>query len=255
MKKVSLITSAVIALTTSAMADNIGGEVAIGLWNHDPSGWIQNPANTSDTNKVDLDKDLNLNTKSEVYIRAKIEHPIPLFPNIRVAYTQVNSNGNTADLTKTFNFGNKTFTVGSTIKTDIQLNSFDTSLYYEIIDIGFDADLGITFRYIDGYTEIYAINNNLNQRIDTQVLFPMIYANVRVPLPFLDNLSIGAEGNYITYDGSIIYDLQADVRYEFFMGLGVEAGYRAQKYKFDDIDNTSSDIDIEGFFIGAVWDF
>jgi len=83
----------------------------------------------------------------------------------------------------------------------------------------------------------------------------MIYANVRVPVPFLENLSIGAEGNYITYDGSTVYDLQADVRYEIFMGLGIEAGYRAQKYKLDDIDDTSSDIDIEGFFIGAVWDF
>jgi outer membrane protein len=247
MKKVSLITSAIVALTTSVMADTIGGEVAIGIWNHDPSGWIQ-----YNGDKIDLKDDLNLDSKSEVYFRAKVEHPIPIIPNIRVAYTQVNSSGN-ANLTKSIQFGNNTFTANSTTTTDIQLNSLDATLYYEIIDIGFDADLGITFRYIDGYTEINTAVTN--SRVDIKAPFPMLYANVRVPLPFLGDLSVGAEGNFITYDGNTVYDLQADVRYEFFMGLGVEAGYRAQKYKFDNIDDTNSDIDIEGFFIGAVWDF
>ena len=258
MKKVSLITSTVIALTTSAMADNIGGEVAIGLWNHDPSGWIQYPANSTDANKVDLDKDLNLNTKSEVYIRAKIEHPIPLIPNIRFAYTQVHSNG-AAVSSRNFKFGNKTFPLSAAITSNTQLDSFDATLYYEIIDTGIDTDLGVTFRYIDGYTDLYATGGGLvsplHQRNNISAIIPMIYGNVRVPLPFLDNLSIGTEGNFITYDGNTVYDLQADVRYEFFMGLGVEAGIRVQKYKLDDIDDTSSDIDIEGFFIGAVWDF
>jgi len=258
MKKVSLLTSTIVALTTSAMADNIGGEVAIGLWNHNPSGWIQYPANSTNANKIDLDSDLNLDTKSEVYIRAKIEHPIPLIPNIRVAYTQVNSSGDAVS-TKNFEFGNETFTVDSTITTDAQLDSLDATLYYEIIDIGFDADLGITFRYIDGITDLYATGGGLvspvHQRSNISAIVPMIYGNVRIPLPFLDNFSVGAEGNFITYDGNTVYDLQADVRYEFFMGLGVEAGIRVQKYKLDDIDDTSSDIDIKGFFIGAVWDF
>jgi len=258
MKKISLITSVIITLTTSAIADNIGGEIAIGGWNHNPSGWIQYPTNSTEENKINLDKDLNLNTKSEIYIRAKIEHPIPLIPNIRLAYTQVHSNGDAVS-SRNFKFGNKTFPLSAAITSDTQLDSFDATLYYEIIDTGIDTDLGVTFRYIDGYTDLYATGGTLvsplHQRNDLSTIIPMIYANVRVPVPFLENLSIGAEGNYITYDGSTIYDLQADIRYEIFMGLGMEAGYRAQKYKLDDIDDTSSDIDIEGFFIGAVWDF
>jgi len=258
MKKVLLLTSTIATLTISTMADNIGGEVAIGLWSHNLSGWIQYPTNSLDVNKIDLDSDLNLNTKSDIYIRAKVEHPIPLIPNIKVAYTQINSNGNSI-AKKDFIFGSKTFPINSNITTDTQLNSLDVTLYYEIIDIGFDADVGVAFRYIDGYTDLYATGSNLSspihQRSSVSTIAPMLYGNIRVPLAFLDNFSIGVEGNFIAYGSNTVYDLQADVRYEFFMGFGVEAGYRMQKYKLDDIDDTNSDIDIKGFFIGAIWDF
>ncbi|BDY13094.1 TIGR04219 family outer membrane beta-barrel protein [Hydrogenimonas cancrithermarum] len=258
MKRISLIASAVIAFTaTTATADTIGGEIAVGGWNHEPSGWIQYPSNPTDANKIDLNKDLNLDTKSEIYIRAKIEHPIPILPNIKLAYTQATSSGE-GESTNDYQFGDITIPAGSKTSTDAQLNSYDATFYYEIIDIGMDLDLGITARYIDGYTDI-TVNpgtpGEQHDKSDLSFVLPLIYANVRVPIPFFEGLSVGAEGNYITYDGSTVYDLQADLRYTFTMGLGVEAGYRAQKYKLDDVEDTSSDVDIEGFFVGAVWDF
>jgi len=143
--------------------------------------------------------------------------------------------------------------------TDAQLDSYDATFYYELIDIGFDFDLGLTVRYVDGFTDLSAtgggLTSPLHQRNDISTVIPMLYTNIRIPVPFIDDFSIGLEGNYVTYDGSTVYDLQADLRYTIFMGLGIEAGYRAQKYKLNDIDNTSSDIDIQGLFIGAVWDF
>ena len=258
MKKVSLITSAVVALATTAMADTIGGEIAIGGWHHDPSGWVQYPANTTDANKIDLDDDLKLDTKSEIYVRAKLEHPIPVLPNIKLAYTQVRSHGDTVS-TRGFKFGDIDFPANAAITTDAQLDSYDATFYYELIDIGFDFDLGLTVRYVDGFTDLSAtggvLTSPLHQRNDISTFIPMLYTNIRVPVPFIDDFSIGLEGNYVTYDGSTVYDLQADLRYTVFMGLGIEAGYRAQKYKLNDVDNTSSDIDIQGLFIGAVWDF
>jgi len=258
MKKIPLVTSAIVALSASTMADIIGGEVSIGLFNHNPSGWIQYPVNSSDINKIDLDKDLNLNTKSEIYIRAKVEHPVPLIPNIKVAYTKINSKGN-AISSKDFIFGNETFVANSTITTDMMFDSFDATLYYEVVDIGFDADIGVTFRYIDEYTNLYATSKSyaspIQQKNTISTIIPMFYGSIIIPLPLLDNLSIEAEGNFITYDSNTIYDIQANVRYEFFMGFGVKAGYRVKKYKLSDTDDSSTDIDIEGFFIGTVWDF
>ncbi len=252
MKRFSIAASALLLFgAATANADTIGGEVAAGGWNHDPSGWVQYPTGSD---KIDLDSDLNLDTRTELYLKAKIEHPLPLLPNIRLAFTQNQSSGD-GTITKSFNFGVITITGGDRVHTETKLDSYDATFYYEIVDIGLDFDLGLTARYIDGYVDIKSLTTGIRDKTEFTGLFPMLYANARVPVPVLGGLSIGAEGSYITYDGSTLYDLQADVRYEFTMGLGVEAGYRAQKIKLDDVENTSTDVDIEGFFIGAVWDF
>ncbi len=251
LKSISLAASALLCFSAvTANADTIGGEISAGGWNHDPSGWVQYPTGSD---KIDLDDDLNLDTRTELYLRAKIEHPVPLLPNIRLAFTQNQSSGD-GTLSKTFNFGGFTFVANEKVHTETKLDSYDATFYYEIVDVGMDFDLGLTARYIDGYVDITSLTTNRNEKTEFTGLFPMVYANARVPLPFT-GLSIGAEGSYITYDGSTLYDLQADVRYEFAMGLGIEAGYRAQKIKLDDVENTSTDVDIEGFFVGAVFDF
>ncbi len=252
MKRFSIAASALLLFSAAtANADTIGGEVAVGGWNHDPSGWVQYPTGSD---KIDLDSDLNLDTRTELYLRAKIEHPLPLLPNIRLGFTQNRSSGD-GTITKSFSFGGITVTGGEKVHTETQLDTYDATFYYEIVDVGMDLDLGITARYLDGYVDIKSLTTGRQDSTDVSAVFPMVYANARVPMPFLSELSVGAEGSYITYDGSTLYDLQADVRYEFAMGLGVEAGYRAQKIKLDDVENTSSDVDIKGFFIGAVWDF
>ncbi len=252
MKKRAIAATAALTLLASvSAADTIGGEISAGGWNHDPSGWVQYPTGSD---KIDLDSDLNLDTRSELYLRAKIEHPVPLLPNIRLAFTQNRSSGD-GTISKAFSFGNITIGASERVHTETQLDSYDATFYYEIVDTGIDLDIGLTARYIDGYVDIRSLTTSQNEKTEFTGVFPLLYANARVPLPLSSGLSVGAEGSYVTYDGSTLYDLQADVRYTFAMGLGIEAGYRAQKIKLDDVENTSTDVDIEGFFIGAVWDF
>ncbi len=251
MKSLSIAASALLLFSAASLkADTIGGEIAVGGWNHDPSGWIEYPTGSD---RIDLNDDLNLDTRSEIYMRAKIEHPVPLLPNIKLGYTKNRSSGD-GTLSKTFTFGGLSFTASENVHTETKLDTYDATLYYEIVDTGVDFDLGVTLRYIDGYAAITSLTTGRTESTEFTGAFPMVYANARVPLPFT-GLSVGAEGSYITYDGSTLYDVQADIRYTFAMGLGLEAGYRSQKIKLDDVENTSTDIDIEGFFVGAVWDF
>ncbi|WP_457593850.1 TIGR04219 family outer membrane beta-barrel protein [Hydrogenimonas sp.] len=251
MKSLSAAASALLfCAAVTASADTIGGEISAGGWNHDPSGWVEYPTGSD---KVDLDKDLNLDTRTELFLRAKIEHPVPLLPNIRLGFTKNRSSGD-GTISRTFNFGGASFAASEKVHTETKLDTYDATFYYEIVDTGIDLDLGLTARYIDGFVDLKSLTTGRAEKTEFTGVFPMLYANARVPLP-LTGLSIGAEGSYVTYDGSTLYDLQADVRYTFAMGLGIEAGYRAQKIKLDDVENTSTDIDIEGLFIGAVWDF
>ncbi len=238
----------------SASADSIGGEIAVGGWYHDPGGWILYPNNLGDENKLDADDELNLDSQTDIYLRAKLEHMIPLIPNIKVAYTRMEADGD-GRIEKDFTFGDITITRGKDISSDTKLDSYDGTLYYELVDTGIDLDLGLTVRYFDGYVKVTDKSTGQSDTSDIDFVVPMLYGNFRWPMPFLEGLSLGAEGNWITYDGSTLYDIQADARYTLSMGLGLEVGYRYENIKLDDVEDTDTDIDIQGIFFGAVWDF
>ncbi len=240
--------------TMQAQADTIGGEIAVGGWYHDPGGWILYPNDLGDENKVDADDDLNLDSQTDIYLRAKLEHPVPLLPNIRLAYNRTETSGD-GRIEKDFQFGDIVFSGGRDISSDAKLDSYDGTLYYELVDTGVDLDLGLTVRYFDGYVKVTDKGTGESDSTDIDFVAPMLYGNFRLPLPFLEGLSVGAEGNWITYDGSTLYDIQADARYTFPMGLGLEVGYRYENIELDDVEDTDADIDIQGVFFGAIWDF
>ncbi|WP_201352155.1 TIGR04219 family outer membrane beta-barrel protein [Hydrogenimonas urashimensis] len=242
--------------TVSASADTLlGGEIAVGGWHHDPGGWVKYPNDLpDDQSKVDADDDLNLDAQNDIYLRAKLEHPIPIVPNVKVAYTRTETEGD-GRIERSFTFGNIDFTEGRDIHSEAKLDSYDGTLYYEVVDTGIDFDLGLTVRYFDGYVKVTDRQTGENDQTDIDFVVPMLYGNIRVPLPFLEGFSLGAEGNWITYDGSTLYDVQADARYTFSMGLGFEVGYRYEKVELDDVEDTDSDIDIQGVFFGALLDF
>jgi len=255
MKRITLAAAMALSLTTSsALADTLGGEVAIGGWRHDPSGWILYPNTDPTATRLDVDDDLHLDTQSDLYLRAKFEHPLPIVPNLRLGYVHTATEGD-GQVNREFTFGDITFGASENIHTKTELDNYDATVYYEVLDTGVDIDLGLTLRYMDGYVTVTSQTTGLEDTADIDFFIPMVYANVRTPVPFLEGLSVGAEGNWIGYDGSTVFDLQADVRYTFAMGVGLEAGYRWQKIKLDDVDDTDADIDIDGFFVGLVWDF
>ncbi|WP_353661575.1 TIGR04219 family outer membrane beta-barrel protein [Hydrogenimonas sp. SS33] len=256
-KRLSLFAcAALLTAGISANADTLGGEIAIGGWNHDPSGWVKYPNDVpDDQSKVDADDDLNLDTETDLYVRAKLEHPVPILPNIRLAYVKTESEGD-GTISRDFTFGDITVGVSDKIHSEASLKNYDATFYYELLDndtVG--LDLGITARYLDGYVKVTDKTTGESDSHDIDFVVPMVYAGARIALPFLEGLSVGAEGSGITYDGSTLFDIQGDLRYTFGMGLGAEAGYRWQKVKLDDVDDSDADIDIKGFYAGLVWDF
>lgn len=255
-KKIALAAGVAAFVAVSPVAaKKLGGEIAVGGWHHDPSGWVEYPNDAPGDNKVDADDDLHLDSQTDIYARAKFEHPIPILPNIRVAYVHTETEGD-GTVSKNFQFGDITVGANEPVHSEAKLDNFDGTLYYEILDMeSVDLDLGLTARYLDGYVKVTDKRTGLNDQADINQVVPMVYGNVRFAIPFLEGLSLGAEGNWVTYDGSTLYDVQADARYIFAVGLGLEVGYRYEKIKLDDIDDTDADIDIQGVYGGVVWDF
>jgi len=243
--------------TTPLLADDLGGEVAIGGWNHAPSGWVRFPNDIPlEINKVDIESDLFLDSDTDLYLRAKLEHPIPLLPNLRLDYSEVQTSAD-GIATRPFHFGRHVkVDVGDTVHSEVDLTNLDFTLYYEVLDNDtLQLDLGVTLRYFDASFRVGEAASKAQATANVNTPFPMLYVDARLTLPFAEGLSIGANGFGFSYDGSSVYDFSADLRYTFMLGLGLEAGYRTQSIQLDDVDHVDADLTFQGFFAGVLWDF
>jgi len=238
--------------TTLSMADIIGGEVSVGYYNHAPSGIAQYNGDT-----IDVENDLKWKSQGDIFLKAAIEHPIPILPNIKVGYTNFGHSGS-GTITNSFQFGGQTFSADSDIYSSFDIKMYDLTLYYEILDNWVNLDLGLNVKYMDGTILVKGDNlitgQLLNETSTFQVPIPMIYAKAQFDVPATD-LSFLAEGNYVSYDGNTLYDAEVGARYTFMLGLGIEAGYKTMKLKINDIDDLSMDTDYSGAYGKIVWDF
>jgi len=240
-------------LSTITMADMLGGEFNIGYYNHTPSGNLEYQGDS-----IDLKDDFKWKKESDVFARLYIEHPIPLLPNIRLGYSSFGHSGS-GILNNDITFSNQTYTSSSNIDSKFDLDMYDITLYYEVLDSGLDLDLGLNVKYINGSVSAVGIDAGtpptiLNESTSFNVPVPMLYAKARVPFP-TTNIAFQAEGNYVSYSGNQFYDFEAGVRYTFALGLGLEGGYKTMKLKLDDVDDLNIDSTFSGAYAKLVWDF
>ncbi len=235
-----------IVLSSLSMADVIGGEINIGFYNHAPSGTA-----TYEGDTVDIEDDLKWSDESDVFFKAYLEHPLPILPNIKVGYTSFSHEGS-GTVQESFIWGGTTFTANDNVDSSFDMDMYDITFYYEILDNWLNADIGLNVKYIDGTIDVASTLQD--ESTDFTLPIPMLYAKARVDLPTTD-LSFQVEGNYVTYDGHTLYDFEAGVRYGLMMGFGVEAGYKTMQLTIDDIDDTSLDADFSGLYGKVVWDF
>ena len=186
---------------------------------------IFNPIEGSECELGAFRKSVTSSRTSEDFIKVYLEHPIPFIPHVKVGYSNISHNkiGKIAD--------------------NLNLNMYDLTLYYNILDTGINADVGINLKHIDGNLLNSSTDKNKSEKLKLSVL--MVYAKVRFDVP-ATSLSLEAEGNYVTKNGENIYDAQAGVRYTFNSGFGIETGYKVMHLKFDEVD----DLNVENKFSG-----
>lgn len=219
-------------------------KVGAGYTTLSPSGWVKYKGDP-----VDVEKDLNLGDSKNV--NAYIQIGLPVLPNIKLEYLPTNYEGE-GQVSKTFTFGNFSFTATDTIKSKIDINQYDLDLFYNLPVPVFTPRLGIAVKYLDGYVDVRAINSNKHERVDLNVPIPMVYAGVNVDLPVVP-VEIDVEGKGIAYQGNSLIDIKGIGMLALggipFVGKAyIGAGYRYQQLKLDDIDGLFSDVKFKGFF-------
>jgi len=261
------LTLAALITSSTLYADTIGGEVSLGIYSHSPSGSASYTLPYTTLNSsVDLENDFGWSNDQDIMLKAYFELPLPFMPNIKLAYSNLNQDG-TGSVTD-FSWG--IISGSGDIETDLALQAYDVTAYYELLDNVVELDAGLTMRYLNGditvtptvgfdfTTPIGSISSptiGVPYPTDIDMWIPMLYGKARFNVPNMD-ISLQLEANAISYEDTTFYDYELSARYTFSMGLGLEAGYKSIHLDSEDLaDGLVVDIDFSGPYASIVWDF
>jgi len=253
--------------STILCADTIGGEFFIGMYSHSPSGYVSYTAPLTipiighPGTSADLENTLHWDTNEDIFLKAYFEHPVPLLPNIKVAFSHLTHDGQ-GEVGNDFVWGGIHIPALGTIKDGLDVKKYDLTLYYELLDNWIEADVGITLGYMDGDIAVTALSgfSTLPQLTYTEstnfsLFVPTLYGKTKFNIPQTD-ISLQFEGDFLSYDDTTFYNYELSARYTFTMGLGIEAGYKALHLDSKDLaDGLYVDVDFKGPYAAIVWDF
>lgn len=237
MRKLMIVVGGSLALAAPmASADILGVGATVSYWDSDFSGEVVNKDSA-----VDIEKDLNLDSDSNANFTAFFEHPIPILPNVRLNYTSISQSGSGE-------IGPEGFDgiFSADVRSELDIDQFDATFYYEVLDNWVNLDLGLTARKFDG--ELIVRDTVIGGRVSkttVDAVVPMGYLAARFDLPFT-GVSVGAEGNIISFDGDSLHDFNAYGQYEIAM-LQLRAGYRQMSIDYED-DDDKLDVELSGPF-------
>ncbi len=226
-----------ILVTPLSQADVVGLGASVSYWDSDLSG---KAATNNDV--VDVENDLNLDSDSNANASLYLEHPVPVLPNVRLSYTLVEQSGRGEVGLVGFDG------VTGDVQSDLDLEQLDLTLYYEVLDNWVNLDLGLTARDLAGDLTVQEVNGLATSETSVDAVIPMAYLSARFDLPFT-GVSVGAEGNFISFDGDSLHDFNAYGQYEIAL-VQFRAGYRQMAIDYEDGDDRL-DVEIGGPFVSA----
>ncbi|WP_324171901.1 TIGR04219 family outer membrane beta-barrel protein [Sulfurimonas sp.] len=253
MKKILTTLVCAAFLSSSISADIIKVELGVGAWAQASSGelsYADAGIKATDTSKED--------SKTQAYLWVLLKHPVPILPNLRLEYVNLNNNG-----LATGSF--KNFTAPTNSKTTLSVTEFDIIPYYNILDntAWITLDVGLDLKVADIKYEADAVVVDVvttDYSDSVAVVIPLLYLRARVEIP-KTNIGLESDVKYISYSGNTIYDARAKIDYTFDIKLpikpAIELGYRVQKIKLEDdsAGNAKVDLNFAGVYAGLMLRF
>ncbi|MBJ9955250.1 MULTISPECIES: TIGR04219 family outer membrane beta-barrel protein [unclassified Acinetobacter] len=217
---------AALGLSSLAQADFIGLTGDVSYWSYD--GKIENTKPLSGNNDIDRDNGIQASIA--------FEHPVPLLPNVKIKYTNLDSTTNNNN--------------GAFSSDKVEFTNTDYILYYEILDNIVSADIGFGLANIDSDIKQYDALQYVNYTMSGNL--PIAYASIGGKLPFT-GLSTKGEMILGSNGDAKLTDVQAELQYNFVQSLLLDVGAKVG-YRYVNIDADKDDIkyklDFKGPYIG-----
>ena len=226
-------------------ADALGLFFGVSGWTADMSGDVQ-----SGPSPVDVEDDLGFDTETLTQAYLAFEHFVPLIPNIRLQYTDLDFEGN-AVLNKRFDG----IDFSGDVSTEFNMSQTDLIAYWRLLDNVVNLDIGLQVSLVEGDFSIQQADQSANDSsTSADEYIPMGYLSAGIDLP-LTGLSVNAGfsggGNF---DSHRYTDIRASLIYELDF-IGAEIGWRKLDLDLDDVSDVDADLSVSGPYIGVSLQF
>ena len=157
-------------------------------------------------------------------------------------------------LTRSFDFNGQTYTVGSTVTSSLDVDTYELGYVWDVINFeSFRLGPALNVNY---YQVEAALRSNLLPTVNDEkfdLVFPM--AGIRFGIGFLDN-KVELTGRFggLFWQGSGFWDGAAEVAFRPLQNVAVSAGYRMIHLDVSD-DDDSADLQLGGLTVSATYRF
>lgn len=241
LKRSVILASVILASSTPAYADLLDLSVGLNYWNNNMEvggtyeGYYNSFKNEHEFKPV---------------VWAEFEHKVPVLPNFKVRYTDLEHDANTK-ITGSIKIDDKIYTDQTDIKIDSKLSHFDVTPYYNVLNNDF-LSLGLGINLKIGDFKIEATDGITSAKIDYKGVAPLPYACSEIKLPF--DISIKGDVAGFAISDYAFYDAEIALAWKMFdvadVGASVEAGYRKIYASADDVKDLNLTYKSDGFFAG-----
>lgn len=210
-----------------AQADFIGINIDANNWFYD---------STAKSQKFNTQTDFPSNNALQVSLA--LEHAVPILPNVKVKYTQLNNDANQK--------------IGLLPADHVELTNSNYLLYYKVLDNAINLDVGFGVTQLEGQLNLFRSNTYEKYTLDGNAAAG--YVQVGAKLPFT-GLSARAEYTYSQALDVKVQDAQAEIQYDFLrkkslVDVGVKAGYRYMTIDMDLGNQLKSKQEFQGPYAG-----
>jgi len=252
MKRILSIIAVLVVWAVAPTASAIGLDVNIGAGNQNISGDLEFQGT-----KMSLKDNLGLNDERQVILSVRIEHPIPLLPNLYYRYIPSSFTGSKTNTTA-IKYGGKTFTAGTLLTSTVELNRHDIGLYYNLpvnlVTAGIlKAALGLNVRVIDFKGDLTGTAGGVTgSRANKSITAPIPQLFGRVAVTPVKFISINGEVRWLGIGNNSLSDFTVEFRIKPVSIFYAGAGY-FQETATIGIDDVKAGIDIAQsyLFVGA----
>jgi outer membrane protein len=259
MKKLTLLgLGSIFVLAGSSKAGFlIDFEISVGAIQQKPSGYVSYKPVSDIRDRIDVKNDARLGDETKPWAKLKLEHPIPVIPNIKLAYMPMKFDGS-GNVSRTIRWGGNEYDLNAGFNLSVKLDRVDTTLYYNFPFIKtatagkLDVEFGLNVRTIMFDARLSGTTTGGGRVSESaSITLPVPIGHLAAEIRPISLVSLVGELNYIGYKNNAYYDYVAGLRLNSPVRIPlkpfVEVGYRHEKLKIDERD-VKADLNIKGLY-------